>query len=74
MFYSEGGATFQKLLGQGYVKDRLKSSLRKSFGRYGDLIKQNEVPLSWMLRDILEDDLDFYNEVACCYNDTRRML
>ena len=26
-----------KLLGQGYVKERLKSSLRKFYGRYGDL-------------------------------------
>ena len=29
-----------KLLGQGYVKERLRSSpLRKSYGRYGDLVK-----------------------------------
>ena len=34
-----------KLLGQGYVKERLKSSLRKFYGRYGDLTKQYEVPL-----------------------------
>ena len=33
-----------KLLGQGYVKERLKSSLRKFYGRYGDLTKQYEVP------------------------------
>ena len=33
-----------KLLGQGYVKERLRSSLRKFCGRYGDLIKQYEVP------------------------------
>ena len=45
-----------KLLGQGYVKERLKSSLRKFYGRYGDLIKQYEVPLSRMLHDILDDD------------------
>ena len=45
-----------KLLGQGYVKERLKSSLRKFYGRYGDLTKQYEVPLSLMLHDILEDD------------------
>ena len=38
-----------KLLGQGYVKERLKSSLRKFYGRYGDLTKQYEVPLSRML-------------------------
>ena len=28
-----------KLLGQGYVRERLKSSLRKFYGQYGDLIK-----------------------------------
>ena len=45
-----------KLRGQGYVKERLKSSLRKFYGRYGDLTKQYEVPLSRMLHDILDDD------------------
>ena len=45
-----------KLLGQGYVKERLKPSLRKFYGRYGDLTKQYEVPLSRMLHDILDDD------------------
>ena len=45
-----------QLLGQGYVKERLKSSLRKFYGRYGDLTKQYEVPLSRMLHDILNDD------------------
>ena len=43
-------------LGQGYVKEHLKSSLRKFYGRYGDLTKQYEVPLSRMLHDILDDD------------------
>ena len=32
------------------------SSLRKFYGRYGDLTKQYEVPLSRMLHDILDDD------------------
>ena len=41
-----------KLLGQGYVRESLKSSLRKFYGRYGDLIK-NEVSLSQRLHDIL---------------------
>ena len=45
-----------KLLGQGYVKERLKSSVRKFYGRYGDLTKEYEVPLSRMLHDILDDD------------------
>ena len=44
-----------KLLGQGYVKERWKSSLRKFFGRYGDLTKQYEVPLFRMLHEILEE-------------------
>ena len=34
----------------------LKSSLRKFYGRYGDLIKHNEVSLSQMLHDILGHD------------------
>ena len=42
-----------KLLEQGYVKERLKSSLRKFYGRYGDLSKQYEVSLTKMLNDIL---------------------
>ena len=45
-----------KLFGQGYVKERLKSSLRKFYGRYGDLTKQYEVPLSRMLHYILDND------------------
>ena len=45
-----------KLLEQGYVKERLKSSLRKFYGRYVDLIKQYEVSLSQMLNDILQPD------------------
>ena len=34
-------------------RERLKSSLRKFYGRYGDLIKQYEVSLTQMLNDIL---------------------
>ena len=45
-----------KLLEQGYVKERLKSPLRKFYGRYRDLIKQYEVSLSQMLNDILWPD------------------
>ena len=33
-----------KLLGQGYVKERLRSSLRKFYGRYGGLNKQYGAP------------------------------
>ena len=45
-FYSDGDTTSNKLLEQGYVKEPLKSSLKKFYGRYGDHIKQYEVPLS----------------------------
>ena len=54
-----------KLLEQGYAKVRLRSllrkfygqsSLKKFYGRYGDLIKQYEVPLSRMLNDIPKPD------------------
>ena len=45
-----------KLLEQGYVKERLKSSLRKFYGRYGDHIKQYQLSLSQMLNDILWPD------------------
>ena len=45
-----------KLLRQEYVMEHLKSSLRKFYGRYLDLIKHYEVPLSQMLRDILGHD------------------
>ena len=41
-----------KLLGQGYVKELLKSSLRKFYGPYVDLTKQ----LSRMIHNILDDD------------------
>ena len=37
MFHSEGKATFSKLLKQGYLLERLKSSFRKFYGRYGYL-------------------------------------
>ena len=45
-----------KLLGQGYVMERLKSSLKKFYGRYGDLIKYYEVSPSQKLHDILGHD------------------
>ena len=45
-----------KLLKQGYLVERLKSSLRKFYGRYGDLIEQYEVTLSQMLNDLLTLD------------------
>ena len=42
-----------KLLRQGFLVERFKSSFRKFYGRYGDLIQQYEVSLSRMLNDIL---------------------
>ena len=42
-----------KLLKQGYLVERLNSSLREFYGRYADLIQQYEVSLSRMLNDIL---------------------
>ena len=41
-----------ELLKQGYLAELLKSSSRKFYGRYGDLIQQYEVSLSRMLNDI----------------------
>ena len=43
-----------KLLRQGYVMERLKSSLRKFYGRYGDHIKHYEVSLYQMLHDHIQ--------------------
>ena len=45
-----------KLLKQGYLVERLKSSFRKFYGRYGDLIEQYGVTLTRMLNDILTLD------------------
>ena len=42
-----------KLLKQEYLVGHLKSSFRKFYGRYGDLIQQYEVSFSRMLNDIL---------------------
>ena len=42
-----------KLLKQGYLEGRLKSSFMKFYGWYGDLIQQYEVSLSRMLNDFL---------------------
>ena len=42
-----------KPLKQGYLVERLKSSFRNFYGRYGDLVEQYGVTLSRMLNDIL---------------------
>ena len=51
---------FSKLLNQGYLEERLKSSFKKFYGRYGDLIQQYEVSLSRMLNDILILDQQWF--------------
>ena len=51
-----GLGDFPVLLKQGYLVERLKSSFRKFYGRYGDLVKQYGVTLSRMLNDILTLD------------------
>ena len=43
-----------KLFGQRYARERLKSPLSKFYGRYGIFIKQNKVSLSRKLHGILE--------------------
>ena len=61
-----------KLLRQGYVMERLKSSLRKFYGRYGDLIKHYEVPLSQMLHDILgHDHIQWHPQLIRHYTNLR---
>ena len=45
-----------KLLKQRYLVERLKSSVRKFYGQYGDLIQQYKVSHSRMLNDILTLD------------------
>ena len=61
-----------KLLGQGYVMERLKSSLRKFYGRYGDLIKHYEVSLSQMLHDILgHNHIQWHTQLIRHYTNLR---
>ena len=45
----------------GYLLERLKSSFRKFYGRYWDLIQQYEVSFSRMLNDILTLDLLYWH-------------
>ena len=50
-----------KLLKQGYIAERLKSTFSKFYCRYGDLIQQYEESLSRMLNDILILDQQWLN-------------
>ena len=52
-FWGQCARLSSKLLKQGYLVERLKSSFREFYGRYGDLIQRYEVSLSRMLNDIL---------------------
>ena len=61
-----------KLLGQGYVMERLRSSLRKFYGRYGDLIKHYGVSLSQVLHDILgHDHIQWHTQLIRHYTNLR---
>ena len=56
----------------GYVMERLKSSLRKFYDRYGDLIKYYEVSLSQMLHDILgHDHIQWHTQLIRHYTNLR---
>ena len=61
-----------KLFGQGYVMKRLKSSLRKFYGRYGDLVKHYAVSLSQMLHDILgHNHIQWHTKLSRYYTSLR---
>ena len=61
-----------KLFWQEYVMERLKSSLRKFYGRYGDLIKHYELSLSQMLHDILgHDHIQWHPQLIRHYTNLR---
>ena len=51
MFILRARRLSSKLLKQGYLGECLKSSFRKFYGQYGDLIEQYAVSLSRMLND-----------------------
>ena len=61
-----------KRLWHGYVMERLKSSLGKFYGRYGDFIKHYEVALSQMLHDILGHDHIQWHPQLIRYNTNLR--
>ena len=56
MFILKARRLSSKLLKQGYLVERWKSSFKKFYGRYGDLIQKYEVFLSRMFNDILTLD------------------
>ncbi|KAK3083912.1 hypothetical protein FSP39_005205 [Pinctada imbricata] len=52
-FVLRAGRLSDGLLGQGCVCDRLASSLGKFYGRCGELVMQDDVPLSRVVDDVL---------------------
>ena len=71
-FFLRAARLSSKLLRQRYVMERLKSSLRKFYGRYGDLIKHYAVSLSQMLHDILgHDHIQWHPELIRYYDSLR---
>ena len=74
-FIQRAARLSSKLLRQEYVierLERLKSSLRKFYGRYGDLIKHYEVSLSQMLHDILgHDHIQWHPQLIRHYTNLR---
>ena len=53
VFFSEDKRLSIKLLQKGYFVEHLKSSFRKFYCRYGDLIQEYEISFSRMLNAIL---------------------
>ena len=51
-FFKRGQLLTKKLMLQGYNECRLKSSFRKFYGRYNDLICDYKLSLSHMLNDL----------------------
>jgi hypothetical protein len=51
-FSKRGRLLTNKLMLQGYNESRLKSSFRKLYGRYNDLVCDYKLPLAHMLGDL----------------------
>jgi hypothetical protein len=51
-FSKRGRLLANKLMFQGYNESRLKSSFRKFYGRYNDLVCDYKLPLAHMLDDL----------------------
>ena len=63
-----------KLLGQGYVMERLKSSFRKFYGRYGDLIIYYDVSLFLMSPYPQRDRKRRLNGAVCRNHRIKRLV